>query len=118
MSLATYCNIPEGEQPYVEAITFHAFTYDIYEINGEDIGFLRGVTQFYETAAFDMGLLDDEKTLVTTTPRNPVIYISKVKMDDLAAFFRQDWLAKEKTDFYEKSSEERLDEIGWYDDIC
>lgn len=38
-----------------------------------------------------MGLLENEKSVVTTTANNPVNYYQKVKMSDIASFFREDW---------------------------
>lgn len=69
--------------------------YYVYDVSGIDLAYHVGNENVsVQSAAFvnlDMDLIEDERSVVTTTTNNPVKFTQKSTVDDLTQFIKQDW---------------------------
>ncbi len=72
--------------------------YYVYDVSGIDLAYHVGNENVsVKSAAFvnlDMNLIENERSVVTTTTNNPVKFTQKSTVDDLAQFIKQDWQAR------------------------
>lgn len=84
-------NIYSTEVDNQEFLRSIGFPFDIYTINGIDIGYLRGC-HYCELEPYDLGLLDFEQEFITTCTYNPVKYYHKFVMTDIADFLKDEFI--------------------------
>lgn len=72
--------------------------YYVYEINGVDFAYHVDNEETKigsdEFPNLDMDMSDGERSLITTTSNNPVVFTQKSSAEELAEFIRQDWTAR------------------------
>lgn len=81
-----------GGLTYVVADPELNFT--IHEINGIKFAYYKNDRIKFinsDSKSLDVGVLNSEKSLVTTTHNNPVEYTQKLLVDELTEFIRNDW---------------------------
>lgn len=71
---------------YVTAID--ELIYDVYSLNGLDLAYHR-VYEDVNPGNTDMGILDVERTYLTTTENNPAIYVHKTSVKELTRYIRR-----------------------------
>lgn len=75
-----------------------------YALHSESIDFTTA-----EGASLDLGIEGGEISVITSTSNNPVKYVHKYDLEELAEFFREDWTARgytfAKTEKPEKSAD-------------
>jgi len=112
-------------KPYIILYTRAFFNFDLYKINNKEIGFSRGVFRFKKITDLDLGLLDNEKNVITTTKNNPVKYEGKYILSDVVKVLRDEYKQrgiltddskdiKNKNDINSQSS--NIDNISQLDD--
>lgn len=72
-----------------------ALTFGIYEINGTEFAFhikfdnINLLNESYDN--LNLEVLDNEKSIVTSTKNNPVKFTQKSLADELGSYIREDW---------------------------
>lgn len=62
--------------------------YDVYTLNDLDVAYHRGYEDI-NPGYTDMGILDNEREFITTTPNNPVVYTHKASVKELSRYIRR-----------------------------
>lgn len=62
--------------------------YDVYNLSGQDIAYHRYYDKI-NPGYTDMGILDEERSFVTTTANNPVQYVHKAVTKELSRYIRR-----------------------------
>lgn len=62
--------------------------YDVYNLSGQDIAYHRNYDKI-NPGYTDMGILDEERSFVTTTENNPVQYVHKAVTKELSRYIRR-----------------------------
>ena len=68
--------------------------YDVYTLNDLDVAYHRGYEDI-NPGYTDMGILDNEREFITTTPNNPVVYTHKASVKELSRYIRRKLNEKE-----------------------
>lgn len=83
--------------------------FDVYEENGEDYGYLRS-DHTRCTPLPAQGAEAVNKTEITSTTQNPVVYAQRIKLDSIAEFIRSDWSVRGLSRHYEAAAEPETEE--------
>jgi len=78
-------------KPYIILYTRAFFNFDFYKINNKEIGFSRGVFRSNKITDLDLGLLKNEKNVITTTKNNPVKYKGKYILSDVVKVLKDEY---------------------------
>lgn len=71
--------------------------FSIYNIDGIDFAYHHCAEEIKLTGDYpnlDLEMADSERSVVTTTKNNPVLYTQKSTVNSLGSFIRDDWNAR------------------------